>query len=258
VQDGPTMELVLEIGQDAGTEMTLFVDDLVVELAPEGAEATEPTEPAQPAARADRPADYVAIDLPEPTAPAPEGEMETLPDGGTRWTWAFEASHPWNRIYPVPTESEAGTAVGGLAELSDEQAQSGTKSGKVLVQFPPAPPGGYEIKLFSARFQFFTKPIRRIAFSAYNDGAPISYRLRVRDGRGEGFWSAPRTLEGGGWRQIEWDLQADPPVTVRGGDDSGAQDGPPLEIIMEYQVEAGDGWTKRAIYVDDLVVELAP
>ncbi|MGI5818302.1 MAG: right-handed parallel beta-helix repeat-containing protein [Armatimonadota bacterium] len=34
-QDGPTMELVLEIAQEAGTEMTLFFDDLEVELAPD-------------------------------------------------------------------------------------------------------------------------------------------------------------------------------------------------------------------------------
>ncbi|MFW6437412.1 MAG: right-handed parallel beta-helix repeat-containing protein [Armatimonadota bacterium] len=34
LQDGPTMELVVEISQRAGTEMTLFLDDLVVELAP--------------------------------------------------------------------------------------------------------------------------------------------------------------------------------------------------------------------------------
>ena len=35
-QDGPTMELVLDIRQDAGAEMTLFVDDLVVELGAAG------------------------------------------------------------------------------------------------------------------------------------------------------------------------------------------------------------------------------
>ncbi len=35
-QDGPTMELVLEISQDAGSKMTLFIDDLQVELLPEG------------------------------------------------------------------------------------------------------------------------------------------------------------------------------------------------------------------------------
>jgi len=33
-QDGPTMELVVEIGMAAGGEMTLFLDDLEVELAP--------------------------------------------------------------------------------------------------------------------------------------------------------------------------------------------------------------------------------
>ncbi|MFW6157187.1 MAG: hypothetical protein ACOC7J_07690, partial [Armatimonadota bacterium] len=161
-QDGPTMELVLEIDQDAGSEMTLFCDDLVVELAPEGAQAAAPDEQPEPEAPpAGRPDDYVAIDLPEVDAPALEGQTETLPDGGTRRAWDFEASNPWNRIYPVPEENEAGVEVGGVAELSDEQAHSGAKSGKVLVQIPPSPPGGYQIKLFSPRFQFFDTPIQR-------------------------------------------------------------------------------------------------
>ena len=198
----------------------------------------------------------MAIDLPEVDAPAPEGQTEALPGGGTRYLWDFEASHPWNRIYPVPEENQAGAKLGGVAALSSDQAHSGTKSGKVLVQLPPSPPAGIQVKLFSPRFQFFDAPIRRFSAWVHNDGPALSYRLRVRDATGEGFWSAPRTLDGTGWQQVQWDLQAEPPVTVRGGDDNGEQNGPPIEIVMEYHVKTGDGWTEHTIYVDDLVVDV--
>jgi hypothetical protein len=183
--------------------------------------------------------------------------MEALPGGGARWTWDFEERNPWNRIYPVPTENQAGDAVGGAAELSAEQAHSGAHSGKVLVQLPPSPPEEYQVKLFSARFQFFARPIRRLSFWLHTDAGALRYRIRVRDGNREGFWSAPHTLEGDGWQQVQWDLLADPPVTVRGGDENGTIDGPPMEIVLEYEIPAEEAWTEHVIYIDDLVVELA-
>lgn len=262
-QDGPTMELVVEISMDADSEMTLYFDDLEVDLAPEGwqqppvggaAAAAPPTQPVQ----AEQPADYVAINLPPPDAPAPEGLTTTLPNGGTRYVWDFESSNPWNRIYPEPERSEAGLAVGGVAELSAGQAHSGQRSGMVRVFLPPAPPARFTVKLFSARFQFFTRPITRITFWVYNDGPPVSYNLRVRDRSGEGFWGPPGRLDGSGWQHVQWDLATDPPVSVRGGDGNEVQDGPPLEIVMEYRLAAGAGWNTRAIYVDDLEVDLAP
>jgi len=80
----------------------------------------------------------------------------------------------------------------------------------------------------------------------------------VRDNRGEGFWGAPGRLDGSGWQLVAWDLKADPPATVRGGDENGVQNGPPLEVVLEYDLPAAAGWTTRTIYVDDLEVELAP
>jgi hypothetical protein len=261
-QDGPTFELVLEIQQTAGEEMTLFIDDLVLELAPDGWQTPVPAgqpapEPQVQAPPADAPAEFVPLVLPAPAAPAPAGQVAPLPDGGTRYTWDFEASDPWNRIYLTPETSQAGVAPGGLAQLSDEQAHAGGMSGKVLVQLPPGPPANFSVRLFSARFQFFAKPIRRIAFWVYTE-APLPYTLRVRDNRGEGFWSAERRLTGTGWQRVEWDLQADPPRNVRGGDENGVQNGPPMEIIMEYPIRTGTGWTEHTIYVDDLEVDLEP
>lgn len=257
-QDAP-LEFVLTTSIKPGegqTELVYYVDDLTLTLGEGGPPPAAQPEAEAPAA--DRPADYVAIDLPAPEAPAPEGVTEALPGGGTRYSWDFEASNPWNRIYPVPEENQAGARMGGVAELSGEQAHSGATSGKVLVQIPPSPPGGFEIKLFSPRFQFFDRPVRRIAFWIHTDDEPLSYRLRVRDASGEGYYGPPRRLEGTGWQRVEWDLQAEPPATVRGGDGNGVQNGPPIEIVMEYQVKAGAGWTERTIYVDDLEVELAP
>jgi len=268
LQNGPTMELVVEISMNAASEMTLYFDDLVVDLARDGwqqpavgggqAAAPAPEQPQAQPPTVEVPQEFMALELPEPDAPAPEGVAEGLPTGGVRYSWDFEATNPWNRIYPVPEQNQAGQAVGGVADLSEAQAHSGERSGRVLVQVPPAPPGEVQVKLFSARFQFMDRPISRIAFWVYNDGGPITYRLRVRDNRGEGFWGAPGRLDGSGWQLVAWDLKADPPATVRGGDENGVQNGPPLEVVLEYDLPAAAGWTTRTIYVDDLEVELAP
>jgi len=47
-------------------------------------------------------------------------------------------------------------------------------------------------------------------------------------------------------------------VSVRGGDENGVQNGPPLEIVMEYDLPAGQGWTSRTIFVDDLEIDVTP
>ena len=251
VQDTP-LEFVLttSINKDEGP-LVYYVDDLSVTVAEAGQAAAPEPQPQAPAA--DRPASFCEIVLPDPAAPAPDPVTSTLPAGGTGLAWDFEQAHPWNRIYPVPEANAAGVAIGGVAELTQEEAHGGTASGKVTVF---APPGRFTVKLFSAKLQMAQAPVKRVAFWLNTGGKPLSFKIRVRDASGEGFYSPPMKVEGAGWQRVEWDLAATPPANISGGDGNQTQNAPPVEIVMEYGV-SGDGWTEHTIFIDDLEVDLA-
>ena len=262
-QNGPPMELVVEIRMKAGEEMVLYFDDLEVELAGSGAAATTPTVPA-PATPTPAPATPAtggptshveAVNLPDPAAAPPDPtETTQLPNGRTRHTWDFEAAHAWNRIYPVPETNQAGRFVEGQWSISDEQAHAGAGSGKIVVSLPPGAPGRHTIKLFSPKFTF-DRRIRALRYWVYYTGPPIPYDFRIRDARGEGFFSAGGTLAGAGWQRIEWDLERTPPVRHSGGNNDGIINFPPQELVMELKVSLAKHGAEVVIYLDDLEIE---
>jgi len=179
-------------------------------------------------------------------------DSEPLEGGGRRYSYDFETENPWSRIYPVPEQSEAGIAVTGTSELSDEQAHGGERSARLNVVTPDPPPVGYNIKLFSQRLPY-DRPVRRISYWLYGDGSGRSARLRIRDGGGEGFYDRPVRIDWTGWQEIVWDLDINPPVS--GGNEDGRQNGPTMELVVEISMDAASEMT---LYFDDLVVDLAP
>ncbi|MCD6361332.1 MAG: right-handed parallel beta-helix repeat-containing protein [Armatimonadetes bacterium] len=258
-QNGPPMELVAEINMKAGETMTLYFDDLEVELAGGGTTSSAPTAPAAPPATpvtGGGPTSHEqAVNLPDPgAAPPAPAETTQLPNGRTRYTWDFESAHAWNRIYPVPETSQAGAFVQGQWTISAEQAHEGAKSGKIVVKLPAGPPGHYTIKLFSPKFRFDAR-IRAVRWWVHYSGPPIRCDLRVRDARGEGFYAEGFTLTGDGWQQIAWDLEQSPPVRHSGGNNDGIIDFPPQEVVMELKLSQTTHGAEVIIYLDDLQIE---
>ncbi len=253
-QDTPPIELVAEIKMNAGEEMVIYFDDLEAELA--GGEGPAPATPAQPAAPATAAATGgagTATNQPDPTAPAPEALVAELPNGRTRHTFDFETAHAWNRIYPVPETNQAGQLVTGDWSVSDEQAHEGAMSGKITATAPAGAPNRYTIKLFSPKFAF-DKQIKALRYWVFYSGPAIAYGFRIRDARGEGFFSESGKLEGTGWQQIEWDLEQTPPVSHGAGNNDGVIDFPPQELVLELKLDqARHG--ELVLYFDDLQIE---
>ncbi len=181
-------------------------------------------------------------------------EGQPTEDGGLRFSYDFETDNPWSRIYPVPEQSQAGIAVVGASELSDEQAHSGARSARLHVVTPVGPPERYNIKLFSQRLPY-DRPVRRISYWLYGDGSGRTARLRIRDASGEGFYDRPVTVDWTGWRQVVWDLDETPPTRIAGGDENRRQDGPIMELVVEIRIDAP---AEMTLYFDDLEVDLAP
>ncbi len=233
-QDGPTMELVLEIREDAGSEMTLFFDDLEVELAPEG--WTTPTAGGGEAVQPARPAD-----------PVLRGRVQ---DG--RMIFDFEEENAWSRTYPEPAEV-GGTKVPASSELSTEQAHSGTTSAKVTMSAPEGATEGIGLKLFTDDIDT-GGPVSAWSARVYS-GEPLRFNLRIRDIRGESFYGPAIVHEGGGWQELSWDLRETPPGRIAGGNENRVQDAP-LEFILTTSIRPQDGRDELTYYVDDLELRL--
>ncbi len=203
---------------------------------------------------------YGGMDIgPRPRGVRPDEDASVIPVDGTRteagdilFAYDFEEHNPWSRVYPVPVKNQAGQAVEGTSELSDEQAHSGEKSAKLAVKLPEGLPNGYMIKLFSVKFAY-DRPVRAIRYWLFGDGSGRSAKLRIRDGSGECFYDAPTSVDWTGWRQITCDLDERPPASISAGDGNQVQDGPPMEIVVEIRAEAD---SEMVLYFDDLEVEL--
>ena len=173
------------------------------------------------------------------------------PDG---YSYDFERENPWCRVYPVPTESKTGEAVEARSELSQEQAHSGTSSAKLQVTFPPGPPDAWLVKLFSVKFAY-TRPVRSFSFWLFGTGTQCSFSPRVRDRDGEGFRGQRVAVDWQGWREIVWDLEQTPPLSIDHGNGNKLQDGPPLELVLDISVKLDADTREFVLYVDDLEVE---
>ncbi|NSW57372.1 MAG: right-handed parallel beta-helix repeat-containing protein [Armatimonadetes bacterium] len=208
---------------------------------------------------------YGGADIgPVAPGPKPAESADILPlgaertaAGGVLYRYDFEMDNPWSRVYPDPDRTSEGAVIQGSAELSDAQAHSGKRSVNLRVQLPAAPPARWLIKLFSTRLHF-EKPVTRMSFWVYGDGSGLAFRPRVRDASGEAFYGPVQTLDWEGWRQVNWDLATTPPSPISMGDGNKLQDGPPMEIVVEFTPKLGPGPTELSVYVDDLEVELAP
>ena len=254
-QDVPPLEVVAEIEAAAGSEVTLYLDDLEVTTGTPGAAApVQPAQPAQPAPPA-QPAQPAAtgalpeIDLPSPVAPGPPPSATRTADGRTIETYDFETGNLWGRLYPDPEQTKAGEIAHGRIGLSTEQAHGGTHSAKLEIELAD----GQRLKLFGFRLPY-TEPVRAMRFWLYGDGSGRQFVMRVRDRSGEGFFSAPRSLDWSGWRQVTWDLVAEPPASVLGGDGNKAMDGPTMEVVLEFNRVAGET-RPLVLYFDDLELE---
>lgn len=201
-----------------------------------------------------------------PVAPGskPEESADVLPPGAERtaaggvlYRYDFELDNPWSRVFPDPDKTAEGAAVQGAAELSEAHAHSGKKSVNLRVQLPAAPPARWLIKLFSIRMQY-ERPVMRMGFWILGDGSGLAFRPRVRDASGEAFYGPAQTLDWEGWRQVYWDLAADPPAPTSTGNRDNLQDCPPMEIVVDFTPELGPEPTELSVFLDDLEVELAP
>lgn len=173
---------------------------------------------------------------------------------GQAIVYDFETHHPWSLVYPEPEKTPAGAAVVGRSELSADQAHGGKQAGRLSVTLPPGPPNSFTIKLFSEKLPY-SRPVVVWRFWLYGDGSGRRIGMRVRDARGENFYRAPLQMDWTAWKQISWNLTQEPPVTVAGGDGNKQQDGPPMELVLNFGAKPGEQLT---LYVDDLEVELAP
>jgi len=174
-------------------------------------------------------------------------------DPGASMTYDFENVNPWSRVYPQPVKSEAGEGVVGTSELSDEQAHSGKRSAKLHVVFPPSQRNRWLIKLFSLKMDY-TKPVRVLRFWLCADGTGTGCVPRIRDRSGECFYGPAVSLDWTGWRQIEWDLNETPPVSIANGDGNRTQDIPPVELVLELTPKMEADGSEFTIFLDDLEV----
>jgi hypothetical protein len=166
----------------------------------------------------------------------------------------FESDNPWHRAYLWPERDEEGTAVPTQAVLSKQQAASGQQAVAISAQLPPSDkPRTWQLKLFSTRFDCLEKPVTELSFKIFGDGSNTRFVPRVRDKSGEQFYGPEGRLDWQGWREIRWNLKETPP-RCHGGDGNQRQDGPPMEIVVDFypQVPATGG--TRTFYLDDLSI----
>jgi hypothetical protein len=163
----------------------------------------------------------------------------------------FESTNPWSRVFPWPEKTKAGEAVTGTSELSTEQSNSGAKSVKLDVTFPPGRPGPWLVKLFSVKFPA-TKPVTEMRFAMFGDGSGLAYQPRLRDGTGECFYGPAGTVDWQGWREIVWNLSKTPPALINSGDGNHKQDGPTLELVLEVTPKIPAEGGHLVLYLDDL------
>ena len=179
------------------------------------------------------------------------GDATQVSPGMRGGRYDFEKDNPWGRIYPTPAKG-----VVHKAELSSEQAVSGTQSVKWSVTFPPdAGRKTWHVKFFSVKFPY-ARPVRALRAQIYGDGSGASCYLRIRDRTGECFCGPTFKLDWTGWREVGWDLSKTPPRRIFGGDGNKTQDTPTTEIVFEATFPVPLDGTPVILYADDLQVDL--
>ena len=179
------------------------------------------------------------------------GDALQLPANMLKEYYDFEENNPWGRIYPTPEKG-----VVHKAELSSEQAVSGTHSVKWSVTFPPdADRKIWHVKFFSVKFPY-ARPVRAIRAQIYGDGSGASCYLRIRDCSGECYCGPVFKLDWTGWREVSWDLSKTPPRRIYGGDGNKKQDTPTTEIVLEATLPIPPDGASVVLYADDLYVDL--
>jgi len=97
-----------------------------------------------------------------------------------------------------------------------------------------------------------TAPIGKVSCKLYATGQGNNYRLRIRDRDGECFYGAMQKLDWNGWKDVVWDLQAQPPALVTGGNKNRVQDCPPIEVVLEVYFNVPATGQTFELFVDDL------
>ncbi len=191
------------------------------------------------------------IDIPVGDIAPPEPQT---PSGPLQLDFDFESDNPWALAYVWPERGPDGTAVAAQAVLSDQQAASGKQAVAVSAQFPPADaPRTWQLKLFSVRFESIERPVSALAFKLFGDGSNTRFVPRVRDRSGEQFFGPEGRLDWQGWRDIRWELKNLPPKCL-GGDNNQRQDGPPMEIVVDFFPEIPPAGGTATFYLDDLSI----
>ena len=189
-----------------------------------------------------------AIDLPFIPETPEDLKMAVMP---VKHDYDFESFNPLSRFYSEG--APRGVKVKGSSKLSAEQAASGKQSAKVTAEFSAADkPYSCFIKLFSIQFNDVTAPITKISCKLFAAGQGNNYRLRIRDRDGECFYGAMQKLDWNGWKDVVWDLQAQPPMIGVGGNKNKLQDCPPVEVVLEVYFNVPKEGQTFELFVDDL------
>lgn len=191
------------------------------------------------------------IDLPVGDIAPPEPQAGSRP---LQFDFDFENENPWSRAYVWPEHGPDGTAIATQAVLSEQQAASGKQAVAVSAQFPPGDKAKtWQLKLFSVRFDCLERPVTALSFKLFGDGSNTRFVPRVRDRSGEQFYGPEGRLDWQGWRTISWNLKDQPP-RCQGGNNNQVQDGPPMEIVVDFYPEVPAAGAAVTFFLDDLSV----
>jgi hypothetical protein len=190
------------------------------------------------------------IDLPVGNIAPPEPQATTT--GPLLLEFDFESDNPWSRAYVWPERGHDGTPVTAQSALSNQQAASGRQAAAVSAQFPPGDKARtWLLKLFSIRFDSLDRPVTELSFKLFGDGSNTRFVPRVRDRYGEQFYGPEGRLDWHGWRNINWMLKEQPPRCL-GGNKNQQQDGPPMEIVVDFYPEISPAGASVTFFLDDL------
>ena len=215
--------------------------------------------PLTPSAAADNNADAPAKSTPStppslaaapatPAAPRATALPLAPKDGWCKFD--FEDSNPWNLVYPEPAKMADGQPLPTSAELSTEQAASGQRSLRLHAAFPEQERKSWMIKLFSQRLGETNVKVIRVRFKMFGANCGTPFAPRFRDARGEIFQGKTGKIDWEGWRDLEWDLVADPP-TIRGGDQNQILDAP-FQFVVDFYPRITPAEKTFTVFVDDL------
>ncbi len=193
------------------------------------------------------------IDLPVGDIAPPEPQVVTS-TGPLQLDFDFESDNPWALAYVWPERAPDGAIIAAQAVLSDQQAASGKQAVAVSAHFPPAEQAKtWQLKLFSVRFDSLDRPVTALSFKLFGDGSNTRFIPRIRDRSGEQFFGPDGRLDWQGWRIINWDLKEQPPKYL-GGDNNQQQDGPPMEIVVDFFPEIPPAGGSATFFLDDLSI----